>query len=141
TYRQGLYLFGFDVPGGQVKTYALERFVDMQRVRGDRFEVPIGWQPRAHIAHAFGIISGTPQHCTIAFSPNVTGYIRERVWHPTQTFATRADGWLVLGLQVGVTVELVNWVCSFGRDAHALGPDKLRERVLGTLQGAVENYR
>lgn len=140
TYRQGLYLFAFDVPAGQVKTYALERFVDMKRRRGEKFEMPTGWDPRAHIAHAFGIIMAPPEHVTIAFSPAVMAYIRERVWHPTQTFSTRGDGWLVLGLTVGVTIELVNWVCSFGRDAHVIGPPSLRERVASSLREAVDRY-
>lgn len=140
TYRQGLYLFAFDVAVGQVRTYALERFVDLRRLRGQHFEVPPGWEPRAHIAHAFGIISSPPVHVSIAFSPAVTGYIRERVWHPTQTFRTRPDGWLELGLTVGITVELVNWVCSFGRDAEAIDPPELRDRVGKTLAEAAAFY-
>ncbi|TVQ93602.1 MAG: WYL domain-containing transcriptional regulator [Deltaproteobacteria bacterium] len=140
TYRQGLYLFGFDVANGQVKTYALERFIDMKRRRSERFEAPSGWEPRAHIAHAFGIISAPPEHVAIAFSPQVTGYIRERVWHPTQTFRTRPDGWLELGLQVGVTIELVNWICSFGADALVVDPLSLRDRVAQILRAAAARY-
>ena len=141
TYRQGLYLFAFDVAVGQVRTYALERFDDFRRLRHERFEIPPGWEPRAHIAHAFGIISAPPEHVSIACSPRVAGYIRERVWHPTQTFKNRADGWLEVGLHVGVTVELVSWVCSFGGDAEALGPDVLRGRVAESLSEAVGRYR
>lgn len=140
TYRQGLYLFAFDISAGVVKTYALERFIDMVRRRGEHFESPRGWAPRAHIAHAFGIISGPPEHVAVAFSPRATAYVRERVWHPTQTFHTQSDGWCVLGLTVGVTVELVNWVCSFGGDAHVLEPTSLRDRVATTLREAVRRY-
>jgi proteasome accessory factor B len=140
TYRQGLYLFAFDVAAGQVKTYALERFIDMTRRRTEKIEVPTGWEPRAHIAHAFGIISSPPEHVTVAFSPRVMAYIRERVWHPTQTFKTRSDGWLELGLSVGVTVELVSWVCSFGRDAQALGPEVLVSSVSSSLREAAARY-
>lgn len=140
TYRQGLYLFAFDVAAGQVKTYALERFLDLRRRRGEKIEIPSGWEPRAHIAHAFGIISAPPEQVAVAFSPSVMAYIRERVWHPTQTFRTLPDGWLELGLHVGVTVELASWVCSFGADAHVLGPTSLRERVAGSLQAAAARY-
>jgi predicted DNA-binding transcriptional regulator YafY len=140
TYRQGLYLFAFDVAAGQVKTYALERFVELRRRRGEKIEPPAGWQPRAHIAHAFGIIAAPPEHVAIAFSPAVTAYIRERVWHPTQTFRTLPDGWLELGLHVGVTVELISWVCSFGADAHVLGPAALRDPVARSLAAAAARY-
>lgn len=140
TYRQGLYLFAFDPAAGLVKTYALERFIDMRRLRGEKIEVPSGWQPRAHIAHAFGIISAPPEQVAVAFSPTVQAYIRERVWHPTQTFRTLPDGWLELGLHVGVTVELVSWVCSFGADAHVLGPTGLRDQVARSLRTAAARY-
>jgi proteasome accessory factor B len=144
TYRQGLYLFAFDVAGGQVKTYALERFMELRRLRSDRFEVPTGWQPRAHIAHAFGIISAPPEHVILAFSPQVSAYIRERVWHPTQTFRTRGDprlaGWLEVGLYVGVTVELTSWICSFGADAYVVGPPGLRDQVARSFSVAAARY-
>jgi predicted DNA-binding transcriptional regulator YafY len=140
TYRQGLYLFAFDVAAGQVKTYALERFLDLRRRRGEKMEMPAGWQPRAYIAHAFGIISAPPEHVAIAFSPTVAAYIKERVWHPTQTFRTLPDGWLELGLQVGVGVELIAWVCSFGADAYVIGPDSLRAPVAQSLRTAASRY-
>ena len=63
TFRQGLYLFAKDVDANLVKTFALERFTDLRRFRGERFEQPHGWRPEAHIGHAFGIISGVSSGC------------------------------------------------------------------------------
>src|SRR5688500_20251289 len=77
TYRQGLYLFALDVEAAQVQTFALERFTSVLRLRNDRFDYPHGWHPKAHLAHAFGIIGGEAEDISIAFTENVAGYIRE----------------------------------------------------------------
>src|SRR5690606_29444483 len=71
TYRHGLYLFAFDVEATQVKTFAVERFGGMRRRRREAFPEPDGWRPEAHIAHAFGIISGPPEDVDLAFSNRV----------------------------------------------------------------------
>lgn len=139
-FRQGLYLFAYDVEAGQVKTFALERFVDMLRRRNERFEYPTDWNPRAHIGHAFGIISGTPEEVVIAFSEDQTQYIRERTWHPTQSFRLLPDGRLELRLNVAITVELETWIRSFGPDAEVLGPPALVERVAAALRKAAARY-
>ena len=102
--------------------------------------MPQGWRPEAYIGHAFGIISGPPQQVKVAFAPSVASYIRERTWHPTQTFRTLPDGWLELSMQVAVTVELTSWLRGFGEDARVNGPDSLRADVVESLRRAVSWY-
>jgi predicted DNA-binding transcriptional regulator YafY len=140
TFRQGLYLFARDVKANQVKTFAVERFTDVVRMRSARFELPTGWTPQAHISHAFGIISGPPAAVTIAFHERVTAWIRERTWHPTQTFATRSDGRLELRMYVAATFELEQWVLGFGADAEVIEPASLRESVAEQVRAAAARY-
>jgi len=140
TFRQGLYLFALDVSANLVKTYAVERFGHMKRQRGQRFVGPNGWEPRAHIADAFGIISGPPVQIIIAFSERVAGYIRERIWHPTQTFRTLADGRLELRMRVGLSVELRTWICGFGPHAQVLAPSELMGQISSDLRAAAALY-
>ena len=139
TFRQGLYLFAKDVEANLVKTYAVERFVHVAR-RRENFSMPVGWRPEAHIAHAFGIISGTPEHVAIAFSERVISYIRERTWHPTQTFRTLPDGRLELRMHVATTVELQTWIQGFGADAEVLLPANLRDLIGRSLRQAAAKY-
>lgn len=139
-YQQGLYLFALDVDVHQVKTYAIERFTELVRRRHERFDYPTGWNPRAHIAHAFGIISGPPEEVAVAFSEDVASYIRERTWHPTQTFRTRPDGRLELRMLVALSVELDTWIRGFGPDAQVIGPPVLVERIAASLRAAAARY-
>lgn len=140
TFRQGLYLFARDVKANQVKTFAIERFTDVVRLRSLKFELPTGWEPRAHLAHAFGIINGTPVAVVIAFHERVSAYLKERTWHPTQTFGTRPDGRLELRMYVADTVELRTWILGFGDDAEVLEPAELRDTVGSALKRAAERY-
>ncbi|MEQ1508546.1 MAG: WYL domain-containing protein [Myxococcota bacterium] len=140
TFRQGLYLFALDVDSNVVKTYAVERFVDVVRRRSDHFALPAGWRPEAHIAHAFGIISGPPDDVAIAFAERITAYVRERTWHPTQTFRTLPDGRIELRMQVAATVELQTWIQGFGADAEVLSPPALRKSVADALRAAAARY-
>ena len=137
---RGSNLFALDPGAGIVKTYAVERFVDAVRRRTEHFTTPNGWRPEAHIAHAFGIISGVPERVVIAFDERVLGYIRERIWHPTQTFRTLPDGRLELTMQITPTVELQSWVQGFGPEAEVLAPPDLRQRVAVALHQAAEQY-
>lgn len=139
-FRQGLYIFAFDVDGGLVKTFAVERFTDVTRLRTERFESPPGWKPQAYLADAFGIISGPPVDVVLAFSESVAAYIRERTWHPTQTFRSLPDGRLELRMRVAHTVELRTWVLGFGRDVEALEPATLVEQVAASLRDAAAQY-
>ncbi len=140
TFRQGLYLFAKDAELGQVRTYAVERFVDVVRRRQEHFQLPQGWRPEAHIAHAFGIISGPPVEVVLAFSQRVSAYIRERTWHPTQAFTPRSDERVQLTMQVAATVELHTWIQGFGPDVEVLGPETLRQHVGRALGEAARLY-
>jgi predicted DNA-binding transcriptional regulator YafY len=140
TFRQGLYLFALDVDANLVKTYAVERFVDVVRRRNEHFSPPQGWRPEAHIAHAFGIISAQPEEVAVAFTERTGAYVRERVWHPTQTFRTLSDGRLELRMAVAVTVELQTWIQGFGADAEVLAPAPLRRNVGRALRAAAARY-
>lgn len=139
-FRQGLYLLAKDTEAGHVKTFAVERFTEILRNRSGRFEIPESWEPRAHLANAFGIIATTPERVSIAFAHSEATYIRERTWHPTQTFRGLSDGRLELQMYVGCTVELEQWVRSFGPKAQVLAPDSLVERVASSLREAAALY-
>jgi len=139
-FRQGLYVFALDLDAQRVKTFALERFTDLVRRRQEYFEFPAGWQPGVHLAHAFGIISGTPELVRIRFSDRVAAYVQERTWHPTQVLNRLPDGRVELTLQVAIQVELVSWILGFGEDALVLEPKGLVERVRATVARAWSQY-
>jgi predicted DNA-binding transcriptional regulator YafY len=139
-FRQGLYLFAFDVDAQQVKTFAVERFAELVRRRTERFEVPPTWNPRAHTATAFGIIPGPTDEVVLAFAEDIGAFVRERVWHPTQHRRTLPDGRLELRMRCALTVELETWIRGFGPEVEVLAPPALVDRVAASLRAAAAKY-
>lgn len=141
TFRQGLYLLALDTTAGAVKTFALERFISVERQKTKTFDMPEGWLPQAELAHAFGIISGKPEDVLLSFSLDTAPYIRERIWHPTQVMRTLPDERLELKMRVACTVELEAWIRSFGPDVRVHAPNHLEAKIAASLEAAAAQYR
>lgn len=140
TFRQGLYLFALDVEADLIKTYAIERFVDIARKRGVHFTMPKSWVPAEHLEHAFGIITGSPERVVVAFRERAITYIRERNWHPSQTLRTLPDGRLELSMNVAITVELKTWIQGFAHDVQVMAPPALVASIGDSMRQAAEQY-
>lgn len=141
TWRQGLYLFARDRADGRIKTFALERFVEATRVRGERFQPPPGYDPAQVVADAFGIMGGEPQDVVATFDASVAYFIRERRWHRTQRLETLPDGRVRMRLRVVVGEELVSWLASYAGDVVVEHPPELVARLRNAWARALERNR
>jgi predicted DNA-binding transcriptional regulator YafY len=140
TYRQGLYLFARDVNEDRIKTFAVERFERFARLRRERFEYPVGYDPRALVADSFGIISGPAEEVVARFAPDVALFVRERSWHPTQRLEPLGDGGVRLRMYVHIGPELVEWLLGFGPHVRVEAPSALVARVRDAHQAALLLY-
>jgi predicted DNA-binding transcriptional regulator YafY len=142
TFRQGLYLFAYDVHAEQIKTFAVDRFQQFKRDKNSHFTIPIEYTPEDIIRDSFGIIKGPEIHnIKLLFTKNASPYIRERTWHPSQKIETAAEsGRVILQLQVGLAHELISWISSFGPDVEVLEPLVLREQIKNMHIRALEQY-
>jgi predicted DNA-binding transcriptional regulator YafY len=136
TYRQGLYLFALDVDEDKVKTFALDRFRALERLRGEHFTYPADFRPERLVQDAFGIIGGRPVDVQLRFRRAVAPYIRERRWHDSQRITECDDGSVHLHMRVGFSPELVRWIMGFGPDVQVLAPDDLALHVRQLLRDA-----
>mgnify|MGYP002631599320 CR=1 FL=1 len=140
TYRQGLYLFARDRRDGQIKAFAVERFVRFKRLRMEKFSPPAGYRPEQQLQGAFGIISGDPERVSAVFDARVAQYVRERTWHPSQRLDELVDGRLRLVFSAALSQELLVWLLGFGPDVVVEAPDNLVERVREAHLKAVARY-
>lgn len=129
TYRQGLYLFAFDVEAERVKTFAVDRFRGFRRQRGEHFEYPDDYDPRSLFADAFGIITGPVHNVVLRFNRRAAPYVNERIWHDSQKLVPTPDNGVDLYMRVGLSPELLGWVMSFGPDVQVVAPAEFREVV------------
>src|SRR4029453_13791106 len=122
-FAQGaLYVVAFVPEYGQTRTFALDRIKSLSLTE-ERFE-PVDADEDA-FAHSLGVHQGPPERIEIAFEPRIARYVRERVWHQSQEVSDRADGSIVVTLQVSNDFALRGWIMSFGALARAISPPEL----------------
>jgi predicted DNA-binding transcriptional regulator YafY len=138
-FAQGaLYLMAYVPEYSQVRTFAVDRIKSLS-VTEERFE-PVE-SDEAVFAHSLGVHHGTPEHVEIVFEPRIAPYLRERMWHGSQTVRDEADGRIVVTLNVSNDFALRSWVLSFGALAKVIAPAALADEIAAECSRMVERYR
>jgi proteasome accessory factor B len=139
-YKKGLYLAGMSHHHGEIRTFALDGFREVEWRRGDRFAYPAGFRPAQLTEGAFGLIRGERVRARIRFEAKVARYVQRRQWHETQRFERGPGGAVEMTMDLHGTVEVVSWVLGFGENAEVLEPASLREAVARELASALRRY-
>jgi len=139
-YKKGLYLVGLSHQHGEIRTFALDAFRQVEWLRGDKFLYPADYRPEQVTEGAFGLIRGAPTHVRIMFDLKVARYVERTMWHPTQRFRRTSAG-LEMTMEVRGTTEVVGWVLGFGANARVMEPAGLRDLVARELSRAAARYR
>lgn len=127
-YDGGLYLVAHCHLRHDVRVFAVERFQAVQPTRR-RFEAPAGFDVRAFLDRALGIVQGELVTVRVAFAPALARYVRDRLWHPSQRMRDLPDGRLEMTLRVADTPELRRWLLGYGVQAEVLEPASIREAL------------
>ena len=134
-YKKGLYLVGKSVDKGELRTFALDGFREVEWLKGDHFEYPADYHPSQMAEGQFGLFGGARQVVRVFFTEKVARLVRRRRWHPTQQIKS-VEGGIELTIEVAGTTEIASWVLGWGDQALVLEPAELRDRVAGELQRA-----
>jgi len=139
-YRSGgLYVVGFDHRSKQLRTFAVERILEINTLEST-FSIRSDFDFETFIGAAFGVISDEATLVRIRFASTAKPYVEERTWHPTQELCFLENGELELAMHVGNSSELRSWILSFGVQATVLEPEELREAIHRELSTARKNY-
>jgi predicted DNA-binding transcriptional regulator YafY len=135
-YHGGLYLYARAHEYGEVRTFAVERISRIEVLEAG-FELPPDFNVAEYARSAFGIAGGKPVAVELSFDAEMAGYIRERVWHESQTLAERPDGSVLLGMSVAPSWELKSWIKGFVPHVRVLQPAALRDEVVRELSAGL----
>ena len=136
----GVYVIGYDEASGEIRTFKLER-VQMARVLPDRYTIPADFDPIAYLENSWQIMTGDqPVEVILRFIPEAAVYVRERIWHGSQTIDSHSDGGLTLHLFIAEPREMLPWIRSWGSQVEVIAPEWLRERVAEELRKGAELY-
>jgi proteasome accessory factor B len=138
----GLYLWGFVPAYGELRTFAVER---IRRVTvAEATFAPLaeldGVDPFEHSLGAYRAAGAATSRIQIRFHPRLAAYVKERSWHPSQRLKDRADGSVVMSMEVCDDYTLRSWILSFGRGAQVLAPPALVQWISEELAQAGGQY-
>jgi proteasome accessory factor B len=131
----GLYLMAFVPAYSQVRAFALERIRKLAPTK-DTFTL-ISELDGEPFGHSLGVHHGKPVKVQLRFRQEIADTIRERTWHPSQQFRERADGSVVMTLQVCDDYALRAWIprvrpsgaACWGRTTSSTGEGRVRRRA------------
>jgi len=139
-YRGEWYLIGRCHYKDALRVFGLSRIQDAA-VSDDIFTVPANFDFQAQWHNSFGIITSDEQHeVAVRFTPDQAPYVKERDWHPTQSFEDHPDGSTIMTFNVPHLFEVKRWVLTWGKGVRVLEPTALVEMVRADLRGALEAY-
>lgn len=91
------------------------------------------WEPLIH--SSFGIFQGGKEiPITLRFNPFRARWIKEQMWHPSQTLKELPDGGLDLSFPVTDFREVKLKILQFGADVEVIEPEELRAEVKNEIK-------
>jgi predicted DNA-binding transcriptional regulator YafY len=106
----------------------------------DAFEIPEDFSLEEFIGPSFGVFQGEPIHIKVWFSPDVAGYIKEKIWHESQEIHPQDDGSIIFEAELAGTDEVKFWIMSWGSHALVLEPEYLKEELKVELMAMLEKH-
>ena len=135
----GLYVVGHVPKHAATATLAIDRLLAVVLSKAE-FELDPAFDPKKCRQEAFGVSWQDPINVVLRFRADQAPYVRERLWHPSQTLTDLPDGGLLLTFRAGGPFEIRRWVLGWGDAVEVISPEDLRENVKSTLTAANSIY-
>jgi proteasome accessory factor B len=137
---RALYLIGFDESRGAVRTFKLQRILELS-VSPDTFEPPDPAFAQEGLDRAWGVITDQEEvEVELRFDSAIASLVTETTWHPTEQVTHEADGSVLWRARVPGTLEIRRWILGWGAQVEVLAPPELRDEVADTYRKAAARY-
>ncbi len=137
---RALYLIGFDESRGAVRTFKLQRILELS-LAPDTFEPPDPAVVQEGLGRAWGVIADQEEvEVELRFDAAIAGLVTETTWHPTERVSHNEDGSVVWRARVPGTLEIRRWILQWGAQVEVLSPPELRDEVAETYRKAAARY-
>ena len=136
------YLVAFDPDDGQIKTFGLERILEIQTLKTvfSNEKIP---SISEKFKYSFGIITdGTkPIKIVLSFEPEEANYIKTLPIHESQKILKDSGNEFIVSLFLSPTYDFIMEILSLGKKVIVLEPDSLKEKIKGILQETLKKYQ
>ena len=138
-FNGAFYLIAYCYKRCDIRVFAIERIRSISAT-GESFERLESHDTENLMASSFGVFTGQPVTIRVRFSRRVAGYIREKIWHPSQRLTAEAGGAVVFEAEVAGTQEIKHWIMQWGRQAEVLSPERLRDDIRQEAEAMAASY-
>jgi predicted DNA-binding transcriptional regulator YafY len=137
---RALYLMGFDESRGAVRTFKLQRILELA-LTAETFEPPDPSLVQVGLDRAWGVITDQEEvQVELRFDPAIAALVTETTWHPTEQVSRREDGSVIWRARVPGTLEIRRWILQWGAQVEVLAPPELRDEIAGIHRAASARY-
>jgi predicted DNA-binding transcriptional regulator YafY len=77
----------------------------------------------------------------VQFDSFAARLVAERQWHESQRVQEKADGSIILELELGGLEEIERWILSWGKHARVLAPKALATQVRDEASAITQLYQ
>ncbi|HEY76140.1 MAG TPA: WYL domain-containing protein [Thermoflexia bacterium] len=138
---QTTHVIGWREPPGAVRTFKIERIQRIEML-DERYEVPADFDPREHLADAWGIwyTDAEPVEVVLRFHPRVAHRVRETRWHWSERIEEQPDGSLIWRARIAEPREMLPWIRGWGADVEVVEPRELRRELMREAKRLMRVY-
>lgn len=138
--RGDWYLIAFDDLRKEYRNFSVAR-ISHWKVLNEKFTRDPQFSAQNWVESSFQAqVGGAVEEVVIRFTSEAAHYVRERIWHPTQSIEENEDGSLVLRLRTSGLEGVKRWLFTFGSGAEVLSPDCLRQELIEEIAGMTDIY-
>ncbi len=138
--RRGWYVVGLSDMHGQVRTFKIERMVQV-RLLDETFVIDQDFDLDNYFGDAWQMIRGDRKyHVVVRFRPKMAGNVEEVAWHRTQQTRCLPDGSLIFEVDVDGISEIAWWILGYGQEAVVQEPPELRRLLAEQTQAMAAQY-
>ncbi len=124
----GLYLIGFCHLRQEPRMFAVERIKSVTSTELP-YQIPLHFDFEAFVEDSLTVMRGPRIDIELEFDKPTAGWVKDRIWHPSQQLKRLPGNKLRMTLTVADSRELVGWILSFGSGVRVVRPDSLRATV------------
>ncbi len=141
-YMGSWHLISFCTMRGGLRDFALSRIKTIELVSGEITLPDSIPSIKEYIRMNFGLFTGDNSiEVGLRFSPDVSKWISEQIWHATQEVSLNPDGSLGLKFPVSDLREIRREILKYGASVEVLYPEELRQEIKNEIKKLGKLYR
>ncbi len=140
-YMGSWYLLAWCTASRAIRDFALSRLRAIE-LSPEPVELPADLPPiKEYTRNHFGIMQGSETIAVaLRFSPKISPWLAEQIWHPQQRTSTEPGGSLLLEFPAADFRELVRIVLAHGAEIQVVSPQELRILVREEIERMTKIY-